>query len=261
MPKKDDKSNKQTNLNPFNKKDDNKDNNNQNQQQQNQQQNQQQQNQNQQQNQRQPVDVNKWLRDAGLYEGVDMDAYFKAVSDGDAETATKMMERMMQNSALTALAGAEKIFNSRLQKLEENTRDTTTKSVRSDLAVQEMHKQLPFTKEEAVAPIAKQVLEGFMGQGDDAATAIEKTQQYFDQTLRSAGEHLGYEIETKNDRAGSRGFGDLRGRQNDNNSGADSDDDDDDWVKTLTGGNVSFEEATGTAQQQQQQNNGETNDE
>lgn len=243
--------NTKDNLNPWEQSDNNDTTQQQNsQQQQNQQQQQQNQQTAQQDNQK---SMQSFFKQSGLYDNVNVNELFEAISNNDADKATAVLHTLLENAATVALMGARKMSQAEVQKAIESAKDDFTKTTRNDLAEQQMHERLPFTKKKEVSPMAKTVLDGFINnKGMSVDEAINATEQYF----KSIGQEFGAPIDASNDRPGNSGFRrqPAANQQNDNNS----DENDQDWVNFLTSGNQQFVE---NSQQQQSQKDTETGSE
>jgi len=189
--------------------------------------------------------VREFMKKSGLYEGIDMEGFMSAVRDGDAEKAGAIFARAMENSVNVATVAAQRLVKQREDVIREELSASTQAEFRNDLAVQQLHEDLPFTAQEAVSPIAEDVLNGFLAQGIPVRDAIEKTGQYFRETAEAAGSHFGMEMKEPSDRRpGPRPFSDTRGRvaHSDNIGGEPGEED---WVDVLTFGNQTADSPAG----------------
>ena len=193
---------------------------------------------------RNPDDVLKeYLQGAGLYEGIDMQAYRQAVADGDHESADAIFKQAMFNASKAAIAASKKLMDAHIEAAKSETRDEVQASNKMELAVSEMQKKLPFTREEEFAPVAEGVLKGFMEQGFLTADAIKHTEDYFKTMAEKAGAKFP-SADSKGMRSGKKGFNE----QNENSQNGDMVDLTDeptlDYVDILTGGNQNYDSLT-----------------
>lgn len=187
--------------------------------------------------------VQDFMKKNGLYEGIDIQKMMQAASSGDEEVFGAQLARMMENSVRVSTVAAERLTRAQVQAAREQAVNEAQSGTRNELAREQLHKDLPFTAEPALAPVADTVLNGFIAQGQSVAEAIKSTGEYFEATAKTAGQHFGMQVETPSgQRPGTRPFSQSRGGQDNNNySGPGQSDKEDDWVAHLTSGNETFE--------------------
>lgn len=159
--------------------------------------------------------------------GVDLSKITEELSAGSTEALQGALTAVAKSTYQRALVDANKVIEARVNKAVEEAVASSRNNVHGDLAVQSMEAQLTFTKDPAIAPIAKAVLAQLMRKGQDAPTAIDNVKKYFLHTRNISAKALGIARPP-------RGRGKIQNA--DPNDFADSDDlDDIDWMETLTG--------------------------
>lgn len=190
---------------------------------------------------------NKFCRDNGMFEKLDLQGFMKAVADGDVDKAGEFFMQSMLSTARVAMAGADRLATAKMSKAMEETALKANAMTSTQLLTQEMHERLGFTKDPAVAPLAEDVLNRFLAKGDSAETALENTEKYLKEFAVAAGGRFGMRVDSEM-RPGSQGFRNSQMQQNDND---DSDSGEMDWMDVLTSGagssNVAPQNANGGA--------------
>ena len=139
-----------------------------------------------------PVDhakaFNEHVAGLNLTEGVDVRG-IAALMNGQGEpqaieeALTTAFNTIGSNVYRANLMTTNKLVDGRVKTAMDDAQTNVTGDIRADLAVQEMHRALPFAADPNVAPIAKAALNQFMGQGkQDLNTAIASVKAYFEQT-------------------------------------------------------------------------------
>ena len=217
---------------------------------------QQQQQQIQQQQQQQQGDPNEvlmgYLKDQGLFTGIDVKAFTEAVREGDVEKATEIFQASMMNTAKISITATKKLIDANSSALSEQLNDRTTASQKYAMAEQAMHTNAPFTKDAVYQDMAKMTLQGYLDQGQTPEQAAKSTVDYFRAVAIAQGAKLPQE---GNQRPGQRDF-----KHTTNNDNSHSDDTLDpesiDFIDVFTGGaqteNDVFEKKPDTSAQQQQ---------
>lgn len=175
----------------------------------------------------------KFCRDNGMFEGLDLQGFMKAVADGDTDKAGEFFMQSMLATARVAMAGADKLATAKMQKAMEETALRANAMTSTQLLTQEMHERLGFTRDPALAPMAEDVLNRFLAKGESAETALENTEKYFKQFALAAGSKFGLQSVEQSMRPGSQGFRGSQMQQNDNDDGGSADMD---WIDVLTSG-------------------------
>lgn len=184
--------------------------------------------------------ISKFYKDSGLYEGIDIGKMMKAATDGNEEDFGAIFAKGMENAAKVATIAAERIVNAKVKQASESAVTEATTTTRNDLALDQLHKDLPFTLDPALAPVAKSVLNGFLAQGHNVQESLKLSGEYFEATAKATGAH--FDMVPKKEQGGSprtRPFSQSRGDGDENNN--QGGDPENDWVDTLTSGNQTFE--------------------
>lgn len=195
----------------------------------------------------QPVDkkaiVMNALKERGLGEGLDLKALMTAFRDNDEEAFVQHMVALQQNTAMAAVSLADTLIHSNLKTASSRTVDEVTKSTKRNLALAEMHKAFPFTKEKAVAPVAEQVLDAYLQKGLEVPEVMEQMGEYYREFAGASAEHFGFElVDPKAGNPNSRRYSDPNaGNQNYNNENNNQSDDEEDWTGVLTHGAQTFD--------------------
>lgn len=197
-------------------------------------------------NQPAPVDGNKELMEffkaQGLFEQLDMQGFLKAVEAGDSAKAAEFMMQNLAATARVAMLGANKIAEAKIAKAVDESTRRASATVATELMTQALHSRLGFTSDPAIAPLAEQVLNQYLANGESADSAIEKTEKYFEGFALAAGQRYGLQPQLdSHGRAGQSGFQSSRMQQNDNGENAREPAD---WLDVLTSGAVTDQSST-----------------
>jgi hypothetical protein len=157
--------------------------------------------------------------------GIDIAAGMAAITNGDQEAFGAMLAQVGAAAYRNAMVDANKVVQQRVDKMGEQVQSTVTANQSSGELVREMNSQLPFTKTQAYAPIAKLVLTQFLEKGATPANAIEQVGKYFQ---KMAGEVALLNPGAPKGRPAG-GFG-GNANQNDGNESGETD-----WMQVLGG--------------------------
>lgn len=246
-----DKNNNDNNLNPFAQKTDNKDNDqnnngNNNNQNQNNNNNNNNQNNNSETNK---FDMSKFYKDSGLYDGVDIKGMVKAAQDGEVDIVGAVMAKAMQNAVSVSLTHASKLADQKIQAIKSSVIEETKTDAEMTMAIRQLNTALPMTENEAVAPIADNVLKGFIEQGQTIDKAVNNTKQYFKEIAMQSSKELGMEMREVED---NKGFNRSHMSQTNNNQNNNNEENAEDWTAILSSGVLTHESM-------QSQNNADQN--
>lgn len=185
-----------------------------------------------------------FMKEQGLFDGIDMTGFTEAVRGGDAAKAAEIFSSALQNTVSVAMIGAQRISAASVERAVAQASTQAVDTTTRNLALRELTTQLPFAADPAVAPVVEGIFDAFVEQGQDMATAIDNTNKYFEEQARSMGKHYGMmERPTGDTRPGSRGFSDLRGQMIDGQNYNSGDDDEAyDFVAAFTSGQQTFDE-------------------
>jgi len=192
--------------------------------------------------------VRGFMKKEGLYEGIDANAMMAAAASGDGEVFGQHLARAMENAVRVSTIAAERLTKAQVATASAAAVNEAQQGTRNEMARTQLNKDLPFTQEPELAPIADTVLNGFLAQGQSVPEAIASTGAYFEATAKTAGQHFGMQVEpTQNQRPGQQSFRQSNDNPNDNYSGPGQNNQGDDWVAHLTSGNESFESINNVA--------------
>jgi len=189
--------------------------------------------------------MREFYKKAGLYEGISMKDLSAAIRDDDEEKASAVMAKMMENAVSVALTQSNKLADAKIAAVKDVVVQETKSSAEMDMAVRQMNGALPFTSHEAVAPVAKQVLTGFLEKGLSIDDAVKNTSEYYKEVAQESGQHFGFDMREKGDTSGFSNSRMQHEHHNKNNNNEESDDED--WIATLTSGNQTEESVQAAA--------------
>lgn len=191
------------------------------------------------------------LKNAGLYENLDLSTFKKAITDGDDDALSGFFDQMMTNAASSALKLANQLADAKSAKAVETATNKATTETTKRLLRDEMYKRYEFLKEPALSPVAENILDKYLEQGIAPDEALKNVGDYFKATAQAAGKHFGMKVEEpqNNGRPGSNGFRSDGRNQNDNNTNSNSDEEPD-WFAALTGNTQTFDDFLGSQNNQ-----------
>lgn len=214
-----------------------------------------------------PPDTNaqmmQFMKDQGLFEGIDMGKFSEAVRNGNADDATAIFTNAMANAVRVAVIGAQRISNTAVQRaIEEATNNATGRTTR-ELGLRELRTSLPFATAPETAPLVEGIYDQFLENGVNPQEAVSQTMQYFEEQARLMGKHFGMvEKPVDNTQLGGRGFGNTPSSFSTQNNIDGTGDDDDvyDFVAALTSGQQTFEDLNRPVQDVRIVNDGKQGD-
>lgn len=214
-----------------------------------------------------PPDTNaqmmQFMKDQGLFEGIDMGKFSEAVRNGNADDATAIFTNAMANAVRVAVIGAQRISNTAVQRaIEEATNNATGRTTR-ELGLRELRTNLPFASAPETAPLVEGIYDQFLDNGVNPQEAVSQTMQYFEEQARLMGKHFGMvEKPVDNTQLGGRGFGNTPSSFSTQNNIDGTGDDDDvyDFVAALTSGQQTFEDLNRPVQDVRIVNDGKQSD-
>lgn len=214
-----------------------------------------------------PPDTNaqmmQFMKDQGLFEGIDMGKFSEAVRNGNADDATAIFTNAMANAVRVAVIGAQRISNTAVQRaIEEATNNATGRTTR-ELGLRELRTNLPFAVAPETAPLVEGIYDQFLDNGVNPVEAVSQTMKYFEEQAKLMGKHFGMvEKQTDNTQLGGRGFGNTPSSFSTQNNIDGTGDDDDvyDFVAALTSGQQTFEDINRPVQDVRVVNDGNQGD-
>lgn len=159
-----------------------------------QQQQQQQQQVTQQQQQPAPADAfAKHMESLNLSNGVDLATIQTDMQEGKTESLQAAFQQVAQNTYRATMMDMNNVVNQRIEAAVQKAVSTSSQNHSGAQAIEALNKELPFTADPAVAPMAQKAFKQFISKGQDVKTAIESTKNYFAQTFKVAAGDLGIE--------------------------------------------------------------------
>ena len=113
---------------------------------------------------------------------------FDKVSEGDVDSFNDGIQAMMRSVYKTAIEDSNRLMDARLAKFEDELNNRLATSKEADNMLSELKTAIPYAKDPAVEPVARQVLSGFIRQGLTKAEAISATNAYFDRLADKVGQ-------------------------------------------------------------------------
>ena len=113
---------------------------------------------------------------------------FDKVSEGDVDSFNDGIQAMMRSVYKTAIEDSNRLMDARLAKFEDELNNRLATSKEADTMLSELKTAIPYAKDPAVEPVARQVLSGFIRQGLSKAEAISATNAYFDRLADKVGQ-------------------------------------------------------------------------
>lgn len=113
---------------------------------------------------------------------------FDKVSEGDVDSFNDGIQAMMRSVYKTAIEDSNRLMDARLAKFEDELNNRLATSKEADNMLSELKTAIPYAKDPAVEPVARQVLSGFIRQGLSKAEAISATNAYFDRLADKVGQ-------------------------------------------------------------------------
>ena len=151
----------------------------------------------------------KHVEGLGLTSGIDANSVMEAVRNGEPDALQQAFSQIASNTYRHAMVNANKLVQQQVEKAVEQATEKATSSMDSKNAVAEMHRALPFTKDEAVAPMANAVLKQALDKtGGDVQQSLKTLEGYFKAFYDHASGDLGLPSgDSFNDNPGDEGPG------------------------------------------------------
>jgi len=130
------------------------------------------------------VDADKQMKDylskVGLT-GVEVtDADKEAMSNGDYSSFLTKVNSQIVNAHVKALSGAKELVDNAIKEAGSKIKDQSISYMLGQQNLAELHRQLPWSREKHIAPVAQSIMQKFLERGWSTDKAIEGTRAYFD---------------------------------------------------------------------------------
>lgn len=134
---------------------------------------------------------------------------FDKVSEGDVDSFNDGIQSMMRAVYKTAIEDSNRLMDARLAKFEDELNNRLATSKEADNMLSELKTAIPYAKDPAVEPVARQVLSGFIRQGLSKSEAISATNAYFDRLADKVGQKNNPESKTSGIKYGRDSWDEL----------------------------------------------------
>lgn len=124
---------------------------------------------------------------------------FDKVNEGDVDSFNSGLQTMMQQVYKTAIEDSNRLMTARMSDFENQLMAKLNTNKEADALLTDMKTAIPYAKDAAVEPIARQVLSGYLRQGMSKNEAIAATNSYFGRLAES----IGQSNQPKSSRTGS----------------------------------------------------------
>lgn len=113
---------------------------------------------------------------------------FDKVSEGDVDSFNKGLQGMMRQVYKTAIEDSNRLMDARFAKFQDELMGKLNTSKEADNMLSELKAAIPFAKDPAVEPVARQILSGYLRQGMSKSEAIGATNAYFNRLADTVGQ-------------------------------------------------------------------------
>ena len=113
---------------------------------------------------------------------------FDKVNEGDVDSFNSGLQTMMQQVYKTAIEDSNRLMTARMQEFESQLMNKLNTSKEADSLLTDLKSAIPYAKDAAVEPVARQVLSGYLRQGMSKNEAIAATNSYFSRLAQSIGQ-------------------------------------------------------------------------
>lgn len=124
------------------------------------------------------VQLQNYLKEAGLGELTFSDAEKAELAEGKFENFNNKVLGLIQNAHVKALSGAQTLIKDSVAKAVKDAMDGTKGYIAGQENVKALHAALPFTKDAAIGPVAQTVMQKFLDRGLSTEDAIEGVKRW-----------------------------------------------------------------------------------
>lgn len=172
------------------------------------------------------TNFNSYVDGLNLTDGIDTAELGEQLREGNIDGLQNLIKKTASSTYKKTILDANKLVDAKVDAAVDKAVQKATSQVRGNNLVEKMHEQLPFTKKQAISPIATAMLQQLTSKGKSPADAINGVKQLFAELHKTSARDLGIANPPRN-RPGNPQF---------NNSSApqiDDDDDSPDWEELL----------------------------
>lgn len=134
-------------------------------------------------------EISAHLNQVGLGEFSITPEMSQKIQEGDFTSLTAAVNTRIQQSYMQAIQSSQKLFTSMLeQQLPKAVEEAVGKSksfFEGDRLRSVMHKELPFTADPSIGPVAETVFRQFLTKGSSKDKALQLTKEYFDRVRQA----------------------------------------------------------------------------
>ena len=134
---------------------------------------------------------------------------FDKVSEGDVDSFNKGLQGMMRQVYKTAIEDSNRLMDARFAKFQDELMGKLNTSKEADNMLSELKAAIPFAKDPAVEPVARQILSGYLRQGMSKSEAIGATNAYFNRLADTVGQKDKPESKTSGIKYGRESWDEL----------------------------------------------------
>jgi hypothetical protein len=131
-----------------------------------------------------PVDTKKqmddYLRGVGLSPIELTDQMKEQISNGDFSGILAEINQRTIQAHVKALSGAKTMIDEAVQKAVTEAKQGARDDYLGQMNLQALNNTLPWTKDKAIAPVARTIMQRFLNRGASTEDAIEGVKRYFD---------------------------------------------------------------------------------
>lgn len=113
---------------------------------------------------------------------------FDKVSEGDVDSFNNGLQGVMRQVYKTAIEDSNRLMDARFAKFQDELMAKLNTSKEADSMISELKTVIPFAKDPAVEPVARQILSGYLRQGMSKSEAIGATNAYFNRLADTVGQ-------------------------------------------------------------------------
>lgn len=134
---------------------------------------------------------------------------FDKVSEGDVDSFNSGLQGMMRQVYKTAIEDSNRLMDARFAKFQDELMGKLNTSKEADNMLNELKSAIPYAKDPAVEPVARQILSGYLRQGMSKSEAIGATNAYFNRLADTVGQKDKPESKTSGIKYGRESWDEL----------------------------------------------------
>jgi len=131
--------------------------------------------------------LKKHLESLNLTSGIDLNKISEEFGRGETESFQGALATVAENSYKASISQMNKLMDAKLSQVKEEAIKEANAATQSTNAISSMNKELPFTSEPEIAPVATAVLNQYISKGASVPDAIKSTAAYFNAVATKVG--------------------------------------------------------------------------